>query len=376
MKDPFQLKRNLILITYTVVLVAIVLHLKHVFMFLGFIMRLFTPLFVGLALAFLLNLMMRRIEKALINCLPGTSRKGIRAVSVLCTFLLFTIFIALLFAMLLPELGRSARLLAVRMPEYFREISAWILAAMEGLNIHFSADDIKALPWQEGLQKATELAQDFFLKFFTSAGSVTSAMANAVMGVIISIYMLMNKETLLSQMNRVIHAFLSPVWAERLERVGRLSNRVLTSFVSGQVTEAFILGVLCFIGMTFFRMEYAPLIAAVIGVTNLIPFFGPILGTIPCAFLLLMTNPVSALLFVVFILVLQQIDSNLIYPRVVGDSVHLPAMWIMLSILVGGGLFGVLGMILGVPVFAVFYTVAGEYVNKRYQARKEKGKGK
>ena len=149
-----------------------------------------------------------------------------------------------------------------------------------------------------------------------------------------------------------------------------MANARFSGFVSGQLTEAVILGVLCFLGMSLFGMEYALLISVIIGLTNIIPIFGPIIGTVPGALILLMVEPMKAVWFVVFIVVLQQIESNLIYPKVVGGSIGLPGIWVMFSVLIGGSLFGLPGVLLGVPTFAVIYTLIARAVKKRLHEKK------
>ena len=177
--------------------------------------------------------------------------------------------------------------------------------------------------------------------------------------------MLLNKERLQLGMKKVLYAFSKKNYADKVMYLGRVANESFSSYIGGQFIEAIIIGVLCFIGMIILNMPYALLISVLVAVTALIPIFGAFIGTIPSAFIILIIDPMKALWFVIFIIVLQQIEGNLIYPRVVGSSVGLPPIWVMLAMLIGGNTFGLLGMLLGIPTFSVIYKVSKEFINKR-----------
>lgn len=374
MREQLTIKKLVLLITYAVLLYVAAINYSSVFSVIATGLNVLQPFFYGIAFAFIFNILMKKVENFLQGAIKGATERAIRGLSVFLTVVIFVGGVALFFALLIPQLAASISTLVQSIPGYAKIVADFTLNLIEKLSIQFTLDDFKNLPWQEWLQKTTQLLQEYFPRLFSSTATFTGTVTNVFMGLIISIYMLFNKEVLIAQLKRATYAFLPRKLSDKMVEIGGLTCKIMTGFVSGQITEAFILGILCFIGMTFLRMPYAPLIAVIIGATNLIPFFGPVLGTIPCAFIILMNNPVSALVFVIFILVLQQIDSNIIYPRVVGDSVNLPAMWIMLSILIGGGLFGLIGMLLGVPVFAVIYAIFGSYVNERYRTRMQREK--
>ena len=185
------------------------------------------------------------------------------------------------------------------------------------------------------------------------------------MGVIFAVYMLMQKEKLTSQLKRLVRAYLPEEKAQKLLYVGHITNDTFKKFFGGQFIEAILLGVLCFIGMTIFGMPYALTISVLVGVTALIPVFGAFFGTAIGAILILAVNPMQAFWFVVYIIVLQQIDGNFIYPKIVGDSVGLPGIWVMLAVLVGGNSLGIIGMLIGVPIASVAYKLIKEYVEKK-----------
>ena len=185
------------------------------------------------------------------------------------------------------------------------------------------------------------------------------------MGIAFSVYMLAQKEKLCRQLRKIVLAFLPHKKAEYLIAAGKLSNKIFARFVTGQLTEAVIIGVLCFFGMSIFSMPYAALISTIVGCTSLIPIFGAFFGTAVGAFLLLMIDPMTAVWFVLFIIILQQVESNVIYPRVVGNSVGLPGIWVLFTVLVGGGIFGIFGMLVGIPIASVAYCLFKDAVSSR-----------
>lgn len=203
----------------------------------------------------------------------------------------------------------------------------------------------------------------------TFASGFTSAIFNFFMGLIFAVYLLIGKEKLILDFKRLLYAYLPEKKVDSFLSVGDMTNSIFTSFVVGQLTEAVILGTMYFIGTSIFRMPYAPLISVLMAICSLIPMFGPIIGAVPSAFILLMVSPNLAIIFVVMAVVFQQIEGNFIYPRVVGSSVGLPGIWVLFAILVGGSLLGGFGMILAVPVASVFYALLKKSVGDRLRAK-------
>ena len=204
--------------------------------------------------------------------------------------------------------------------------------------------------------------------------NVVNVIVDIVMGLVFSIYMLLSRKRLRSQMQRILKRMCSKRHYRLVSHYGHITFDTFSNFISGQLAEALILGVLCFLSMTIFHLEYPLMISVIIGITNLIPIVGPIVGTIPGALVLLLIHPLHAVFFVILVIVLQQIDSNLIYPRVVGSSIGLPAIWVLFAITVGGGIFGILGMMLGVPCMSVIYTVLREKVDGMPKRKNDSGK--
>ena len=208
-----------------------------------------------------------------------------------------------------------------------------------------------------------------FPQIFNVTTNIIQGLANVFIGLIVSVYLLSSKEILCRQTRRIVYACLPKRWADDCVDIARLISQCFSNFISGQLLEACILGFLCFIGMSIFRFEYAFLISLLVGVSAIVPVVGAFIGTVPSAFLLFLVNPMQAVWFVVFIIVLQQIEGNLIYPKVVGESVGLPPLWVLMGIVVGGGLGGVLGMLLGVPIFTVMYKLLSGWAGKRLEKK-------
>ena len=195
------------------------------------------------------------------------------------------------------------------------------------------------------------------------------ALKNFLLGIIVSIYLLLSKETLLAQVKKTILALFNKKTCEKTFMIYHKSNGLFIGFITGKIIDSLIIGILCFIGMTIFKMPYSVLISVIIGVTNIIPFFGPFIGAIPSALLILLAKPSFLLPFLIFVFVLQQFDGNILGPRILGDSTGLPAFWVLFSIFLGGGLFGFVGMLLGVPTFALVYALFRTFIEHRLESK-------
>ena len=192
---------------------------------------------------------------------------------------------------------------------------------------------------------------------FNVTKNLTTGLTNLVLGIIISVYFLVGKERFFAQIKKFLYALLPKDLVGRLIDITHTSNRIFSGFISGKILDSLIIGILCFVGMSIFRMPMAMLVSVIVGVTNIIPYFGPFIGAIPSALIVFLVDPIKALWFVVFVVCLQQFDGNILGPRILGDSIGMPAFWVVFSILLFGGYLGVLGMFIGVPTFAVIYSI-------------------
>lgn len=293
--------------------------------------------------------------------------------SIILTFGIIIGLVFILIFMIVPELKRAFSLLVENMPQYSMQVKEWITKAAAFLKVDASTLTNLEIDWEKISAAVVDyLKRDSGKLVNTTVGittSIFSAIFNFILGIVFSVYILMQKEKLGSQATRMLYAFLPQKWAEKSLHIASLSNKLFSRFVTGQCMESVIIGILCFIGMVIFRMPYAPMISVLVGFTALIPIFGAFIGTAIGAFLILMDSPMQAVWFVIFIIVLQQMEGDLIYPRVVGSSVGLPSLWVLLAVTIGGSVWGVLGMLVSVPVCSVLYCLLREIVGTRLAQR-------
>mgnify|MGYP001071775918 FL=1 len=348
-----------------------------------FMLGLFSPFIVGVCIAFVLNLLMNFLEKHVFFFLNRRKlpkwEKIRRPVSIVLTLVIFLGLMALLIYFLIPMLRESVMTLWGNLPGYAANLERWANRFLAPFNLSADlAETLSQFVYQFS-DSILKYLTESMPKIFETATNIASGIFNAITGFIISVYFLAGKEKLVRNLKRSGYAFLPRKAADYLCHVYHLVNDRFTGFVSGQLTEAFILGLICFVGMKIIGAflgsgweQYALLISTMIGLTNIIPIIGPILGTIPGALIMLMVDPVQAVLFVIYIVVLQQIESNFIYPRVVGTSVGLPGLWVLAAVLIGGNLFGLTGIVLGVPALSVIYVLFREAVEHRLKERQLK----
>lgn len=328
---------------------------------LGRLLRILRPVIVGGAMAFVLNIPLVRI-RALYGRLDGLARRpgAADALSILTVYLAFFAVAGGVVLFVLPQLGESVELFTSNFDSYYRNLMALINQVSASMDPDFW-NQLDLTGWLEELYQQmpalSELVQSALSGVVGAVSGIVGGVMDTFLGFLISIYLLADKRRMTKRGKAVIKAFLPGAWPEKALALLRMIHQTFSAFIGGQCTEAVILGLLCFVGMSLLGFGYAPLISVIIAITNLIPIVGPILGTVPCALILLLVKPMDAVWFVLFIIVLQQLESNLIYPRVVGTSVGLPAFWVLLSVIVGGGLFGVLGMILGIPTVSIAYRL-------------------
>ncbi len=368
-----NIKKILFIVIVCILVFLTMQRVDVVIQFLWGCYRLFSPLIIGLCIAFILNVLLKLWEEHIFRAL---NREGgriwpkiRRGVCLLLTYGTVVAIMLVLVFLIMPEIGRSFELLVKNIPSYIEELQKWADNLTQWLNL--SPQDVEKLQvdWEQVINTLQQFFSNQSSLFFDTTVGITSAIFNGIfnfiMGIAFSVYMLAQKEKLCRQLKKVVLAFLPHEKAEYLIAVGKLSNKVFARFVTGQLTEAVIIGVLCFCGMSIFSMPYAALISTIVGCTSLIPIFGAFFGTAVGAFLLLMIDPMTAVWFVLFIIILQQVESNVIYPRVVGNSVGLPGIWVLFTVLVGGGVFGIFGMLVGIPIASVAYCLFKDAVSSR-----------
>lgn len=358
-------------VTACILIYLAIRHLNMIAMGISWLVNIMFPILLGVVMAFILNVPMRPIEKHL----HLKHKKAKRPLAIFLSLLLISgIFTGVAF-LVIPEIVDAVRLVAqiilsgIDQATFLEEnidLSTFPLGEyLEQINIDWVQLKLSLEDW-------TISQRDVLLK--RAAGTVSSiatGFINFFIGLVFSIYTLANKEKLKIQMRRLIHAWLPEKTGISLIHIVSVCNVSFRNFIAGQATEAIILGTLCTIGMLILRLPYAPMVGALVGVTALITIVGAYIGAITGAFLILTVSPLKAFVFIIFLIILQQIEGNLIYPRVVGSRVNLPAMWVLAAVTVGGNLSGPVGMLLGVPAASAVYELLKEATSKRELKAKE-----
>lgn len=363
--------RNIFLGVGACILLYWILHeTERVKAVMDFMSGILFPFALGAAVAFVVNVPMRAIEGLLVKIKKATLR---RTLALLITIVAILLVLALVFWLLIPQVIDTVQSLWPRLKEFFANVEASVS--------EFLAENPQLMQWvkentgierlnlAELVQKAISMigssVSTILAGTLSAIGSISGALVNVVIGVVFAIYCLFQKETLARQGKKLLYAFLPEKFSDEVVRILRLTNSTFSNFLSGQCVEVCILGCLFAVSMAIFGMPYIPLVSVLVAVTAFIPVVGAWVGCVLGAFFILVANPLQAVWFVIMFFVLQQIENNLIYPRVVGTSIGLSGMWVLVAVAVGGELMGVAGMFLMIPIASVLYTLLQEVTNKR-----------
>lgn len=375
------------LLLFGAFLVLLLMYSKEVFRGIGFIMGIVRPFFYGGVIAFILNLPMKAIEKTFF-CRKGRPSPGkfSRPVSLMLAILIVGIVITVVIGTLLPQLTKAVSVLGQKLPLFLEEAAGRLQALSARypeLEKSVAALENLELNWDSVVKNVSEFLKNGLGNMLTStvsvASSIVGAVVNGVISFIFALYILAQKEKLADQGKRVLKAYLPESMNERILYVLALLHRNFSNFITGQCLEAVILGCMFIVSMTIFRMPYAVMVGVLIAFMALIPIVGAFIGCAVGAFLIMIENPILAVWFVVMFLVIQQLEGNLIYPRIVGNSVGLPSIWVLAAVSLGGSLFGVAGMLFFIPLLATAYSLFRDSVNKRnavIASRKRRNKSK
>ena len=351
---------NIITICTAVLLFLAISNFSVVKAGLGKVYGVISPFVVAFVIAFLLHTPVAWFERTVFS-----KFKAKRGLSILCSYIIAAIAIAALIVAAAPQVADSIVSIGNNIPVYIQTVTALI----DKLTTQYHWDPAVIETVTETVNTAFKTISGIVLslvpKILNWSVSLGGVAIDLLMSLIASIYMLMTKERLIFQLKKILYSFCKEKRADRIIQIGNLTNEMFSKFINGKALDSLIIGILCFIGMMFIYSPYAILIAIIVGVTNMIPFFGPFIGAIPSILILLMVSPFDALIFAVFVLALQQFDGNILGPKILGDSTGLAPIWVLVSITIGGGLLGFVGMIIGVPTFAVFYTLLSENMDKR-----------
>lgn len=361
-------KKYIIIATYSILLFLGVSNIDKVWQAVQFVFGLLTPIIIGLCIAFVLNLLMKFYENRVLKKM-GTKHSRLlrfkRLASMLLTYLSVVAFLTGILFFIIPQISKSASTFIVNAPGYISNFQEWTQELAVKFNLSSDAWEQVLKNWEQISAAFTTFLSDSMMNVLNFTLSFTSSVFNFFLGLIFSIYMLYSKEKLLGILKKMVYAFAKPHYSRKIVEISAQTNEVFGRFIGGQLTEAFILGFLCFIGASILRIPYAPLVAVLMGVTSVLPIVGAYIGTITSGLIILMEDPFKALIFVIFILCLQQFEGNVIYPKVVGSAIGLNGFWVFSAIIIGGGLFGVMGILISVPLTALIYTLMRTFVHKR-----------
>lgn len=382
----YEARRGLVVVTFGLVLYCVLMHVDQLFEVLFSFVGLLRPMVIGLAFAYILNLPMAIIEKFIKkNCKQKSLmyRKS-RGISITITLILAIILIVFLFAFIVPQLINSLILLFSNFGNYITNIVNFFIKLLDGLNIDsdFMREQLvglKSLPWDEVFTNIVS----WLGNASSLIGNMASDVVNRTMGIIgelgvwltafmVSLYLLSGKEQFLYQARKIVIALVGQKISKPCFRWANIINRTFSNFIGGQLLEAIIIFAIYAVSMTILRFPYALLISALIGITSIIPVFGAMLGSGIGCVLIFAINPWQAVEYYIFYQLMQQFENNVIYPRVVGDSVGLPGVWVIVSIMAFGSVFGIIGMFIAVPTSAVIYQAISELVEFGIQKRRLK----
>lgn len=344
------------------------------------LMSIMQPFIIGIVLAYIVNPIMMVVEGMVMRFVgpkvknPKTARKTARGIGIVCALMLFILIIVFLLELIIPQIISSVQGVVGSLPDEISSFVAWITEVTRG------NEQISNMV-EKGIISGTDFigkwvqehllpqANTYIVSITTGVVNVARIVVNVFVGIIISVYVLASKERFIGQSKKMIYTMFDAKRGNIIIRTARKSNEIFGGFIMGKIIDSLIIGVLCYVGLLILRMPYPTLVSVIVGVTNVIPFFGPYIGAVPSFIIITLANPIKGLYFLVFILVLQQLDGNVIGPKILGDSTGLSPFWVVFAIIAAGGIFGFAGMLLGVPTFAVIYYIAGEIVSHKLKRR-------
>ncbi len=371
-----NIKKILGIITFAITLFTLSQNLSSVASFFKGALAVFASTIIGFCLAFILNIPMNVLENKVFKGMKTSKNKAVnkmlRPLSLTSTVILTIGFIVLLLFIIIPQLHDSILLIIEKVPEYYQSFVTWVddMVLRFGLDIsteilHNPKFDINTITAMAEKLFTFDGASDILSTTMGVTSSVISGVANVAIGFIIAIYILAEKDKIGRFTNRILGKILPEKVYEKTHEICSVASGSFSNFITGQVTDAFILAVLCFVGMSIFRFPSAAVISVIIGITALVPVIGPFIGEFIGCFIIFMESPLKALLFLIFVLILQAIDNNFIYPKIVGKSVGLPGILVLLAVIIGGNFGGILGILLGVPTASAVYALIVAWLNNK-----------
>lgn len=378
LRDEKKVLRNgMILLVFAAVLVLVLMRFDQVWGAVLTVVGTVAPVFYGIVLAYILNVFVHFFEdvafKPLRNVKSKLWKRVRRPLAVALAYLLVALVLVSIIAFIIPGLIESMGILAdtvqQTVPGYVTGAMNWLNEFAQENDLTFIQDFLRNFNWSNVLSSASAVLRDFLSSLVGVTINVASGVFAAVMGFIFSVYMLMGKEKLLRGVKSTLLAFLPRPTAQKIGQIATLTNRMFFNFIRGQLLECVILGSLCYVGMSILQLDYALLISSVVTLGALIPILGAYIGAAVGVLILLLVHPIDALIFLIFLLILQQVEGNMIYPRVVGSSIGLPPLWTLFAVVFWGGVLGIPGILFGTPATAVIYRLLRTSVRSRLRQR-------
>ena len=372
MKNNTPRRKNFLLSAVIVVIVAVLFYFAIQNSFFKTIFGILEPLTIGLVIAYLLNPLVSLIEKPFKKLFGKMFKKEkaifsfSRGISIFFSLTIAIAVVSFIVYMLIPELVHTVSGLIKDMPAMIDKTTAWYYKTVDDNEMLRSIGDniLKGIEdWVKNIDTSLIMSTAKFLTsgVFTAVGTTF----DIVIGIIASVYLLFNKEVYFAQIKKIMYAFFDNEKVENFIETAREGHKITSKYIIGVIIDSAIIGVVCFILMVILRMPYQLLVSVIVAVTNVIPYFGPFIGAIPSAALILLTDPIKGIYFIIMIFILQQIEGNLIAPKVIGDTTGLSPLWVMSAIIIGGGLFGFVGMVIGVPVLATLFFIIRKVSNAK-----------
>ncbi len=329
----------------------------------------FQPIFTGLIMAYLFNFILDFYEDLIRKKMKIKSEKFLRLVGMILTYLTVTLALVLFLKFILPQLINSIGGLVNNIPSYLRSLEKSINKFNESLNLPEEYLSILMAKWNEFINKTVGFATELLPKIGNTVKNVLASIWNIILGLIISIYLLADKENFKATSKKLLSSIFSEKNKAIILNLLNRADSIFGRFLSGKILDSLIIGILTFVILKVVKMPYSLLVSFIVGLTNIIPFFGPFIGAIPCFFIILFESPVKAFSFLLIILIIQQIDGNIIGPKILGDSLGISAFWILFSLLVAGKLLGFVGLVIGVPLFVFIYSIIKDLVDYRLKKK-------
>ncbi len=374
--DKRRIRENILIIFIAILIGTIFFNYKIVFEYISKVFDLITPFIVGFAIAFLVNRPYMFFKTKVFSFIFNSDSKNNKNqekiksfLSIFTVYFLFISIVSILISFIIPQVANSITILSKNISEYQNTLESVYNNIINFFNIQVDISKAFLNFWNNFSSYILEALSQAFPRIVTATVNVTTGVLNFIIGIIVSIYIISSKDKLILQVKKIFYSIFPKKYLVKTIDVLSYANKTFSSFIIGQLLDATVVSILCFIGMTILDMPFSILISVIIGITNIIPIVGPFLGTIPCSFIILMVNPQKAIWFIILIIIIQQLDANIITPKILGESTGVPGLFVIFAIIVGGGLFGVIGMVIGVPTISVIIYVFRSITNNIFKKR-------